>query len=453
MYGSLCVIISVGIWLILASHLEMPVSTTHSCVGGIIGMTLVARGPDCVLWAVPSSTFPYIKGVGAIVVSWFLSPIASAICAVALFTTVRALVLRHKEPFERAFLVYPALVAFTLFVNSFFIIYKGAPALGLNKTPLGTAVAASAAVGAAAAGVTFPLLGRLRRRIISEFQRDDTDEGAKADTLELVQQRALRSDAQMPPSSEGQETDVKSLEEGRVETSAAVHKNDGCDTHAPKSSASKATIAKWMNASTSHDPHASLQRDRGVGEMHAQAEAFDDRAEAVFRYLQIFTACCDSFAHGANDVANAIGPFAAIYSISQSGEVSKKNDMGTTGYLVLLLGGVGIAAGLLLYGYKIMSALGVKLAKITPSRGFSIELGAAMIVIIGSRLGWPLSTTHCQVGATTGVALLEGTGGVNKRVLLKTIIGWVITLIVVGATTALLFAWGVYSPTLHHLHD
>ena len=192
--------------------------------------------------------------------------------------------------------------------------------------------------------------------------------------------------------------------------------------------------------------------------------------------MQVFTACCDAFAHGANDVANAIGPFAAIVSIYINGQapamvlmmvnvvvmvvvvaimmmishqVTDKADMGEQSYRILLLGGLGIAAGLLLYGYKIMRAIGVKLAAITPSRGFAIELGAAMVIIFGSRMGWPLSTTHCQVGATAGVALLEGKGGINKRILMKTGLGWVITIVVVGMSTAAIFAFGVYAPSVH----
>ena len=112
------------------------------------------------------------------------------------------------------------------------------------------------------------------------------------------------------------------------------------------------------------------------------------------RYLQILTACCDSFAHGANDVANSIGPFAAIIVILKSGTVSKKlTHRWRTGFSVL--GAAGIVAGLALYGYKILHALGTKIAKLTPSRGICIELGAACVIIMGSRMGWPLSTTHC----------------------------------------------------------
>merc|ERR1712099_154157 len=206
--------------------------------------------------------------------------------------------------------------------------------------------------------------------------------------------------------------------------------------------------AIWVAIGTSLnvDPHASIEEDPVVGAIHANAEKFDEKTERVFRYIQIFTAIFDSFAHGANDVANAMGPFMAIYSIYKLGEVSKKVDMGNDAYWILSIGGAGIGLGLLLYGYKIMRAIGVKLAVITPSRGFSIELGAAIVIIIGSYLGLPLSTTHCQVGATTGVALLEGGKGTNKIVLLKCVVGWIITLIVVGFSTCLLVAQGIHAP-------
>merc|ERR1719197_1245880 len=201
-----------------------------------------------------------------------------------------------------------------------------------------------------------------------------------------------------------------------------------------------------LGTSLNVNPHDSITEDPVVGAIHANAEKFDEKTERVFRYIQIFTAIFDSFAHGANDVANAMGPFMAIYSIYKLGEVSKKVDMGNDAYWILSIGGAGIGLGLLLYGYKIMRAIGVKLAVITPSRGFAIELGAAIVIIIGSYLGLPLSTTHCQVGATTGVALLEGGKGINGFVLLKTAIGWVITLIVAGIGGGFLVAQAIHAP-------
>jgi len=126
--------------------------------------------------------------------------------------------------------------------------------------------------------------------------------------------------------------------------------------------------------------------------------------------------------------------------------------MGNDSYWILGLGGIGIALGLFVYGKKITYAIGEKLVKITPSRGVAIELSSALVIITGSRLKIPLSTTHCQVGATIGVGLLENTkdcSGVNCRVFWKTAIGWIITCLVVGLTSALLISQGVYGPTIY----
>jgi phosphate/sulfate permease len=136
-----------------------------------------------------------------------------------------------------------------------------------------------------------------------------------------------------------------------------------------------------------------------VQAIHDNAEVFDDKSELVFGYMQVFSACCDSFAHGANDVANAMGPFAAIWGIYEHGIADKSE----VPLWVLVIGGLGMVAGLWMYGAKIIMQIGMRLSKITPSRGLCIELGAAIVVIVGTKFGIPLSTTHCQVGATTGV--------------------------------------------------
>jgi len=211
----------------------------------------------------------------------------------------------------------------------------------------------------------------------------------------------------------------------------------------------KSKMWKAMNTSMDTDPHASVGMDDATTAVHKNAERFDKKTEAFFTYLQIFTAAFDAFSHGANDVANAVGPFATIYIVYNSGVVSKKADMEDDRYWILGLGGIGIAAGLLLYGYKILRAIGVKLAVITPCRGFCIEMGSSLVVILGAQYGWPLSTTHCQVGATCGVAWLEGKGGVNKWVLGKTAFGWVITCVIVGISAGLMFAIGAYAPSVN----
>ena len=192
-----------------------------------------------------------------------------------------------------------------------------------------------------------------------------------------------------------------------------------------------------------------VKNDQVVTEIHENAEVFDKKTEELFKGLQVFTAAADSFSHGANDVANSIEPFAAMYMIYRDKEIKESNDLDSNAFWILAMGGIGIAIGLATYGYKIINALGVKICKITPSRGICIELASALVIITGSRLEIPLSTTHCQVGATVGVALLEdykNFTGVNKKIIVKTLLGWVLTLVIVSITCGFLVSQGAYAP-------
>ena len=146
----------------------------------------------------------------------------------------------------------------------------------------------------------------------------------------------------------------------------------------------------YITGQLDRDTHKDLDTDAKVAAIHDNVTRHDPRAEQFFRYVQIFTAIVDSFSHGANDVANAMGPFAAAYVAYKKGKVVKQAEMdpGTMAW-ILALGGAGIVVGLATYGYKIMNAMGVKLIAITPSRGSCIELGAALVVIYGTGQGWP----------------------------------------------------------------
>lgn len=390
MYGCMWVILAVGLWLFLASYLEMPVSTTHSCVGGMIGMAMVLKGANCVIWYKPVETFPYVGGVGGIVMSWFLSPVFSGMIACIVYSLTRTFVLRKDFNSNRINIAYPILIGSTITINTFFIIYKGAKGLGLHKTPLEVAFGVAFGGGLLSALATIPLVPKLKSYVKRKLDTNEISQG---------------------------DYELTYIEDNKKEL------NIKSDSELDK-----------------------------VTNIHKNAEKFDKKTEEVFKYLQIFTAICDSFSHGANDVANAIGPFAAIYLIYNSGgELNKKLTMGADAYWILGLGGIGIAVGLYVYGKKITYAIGEKLVKITPSRGVAIELASALVIITGSRLKIPLSTTHCQVGATVGVGMLENEkscGGINCRVFAKTALGWVITCIVVGLTSALLISQGAYAPAV-----
>lgn len=160
--------------------------------------------------------------------------------------------------------------------------------------------------------------------------------------------------------------------------------------------------------------------------------------EKVFAVLMIFTACAMAFAHGSNDVANAVGPLAAIVGVIQSGGEAVIGAKSAVPGWVLLLGAVGIVIGLATYGYKVIATIGKEITELTPSRGFAAELATATTVVGASAMGLPVSTTHTLVGAVLGVGLARGIGALNLGVIGKIFISWLITL-PVGAALSIFF--------------
>ena len=170
-----------------------------------------------------------------------------------------------------------------------------------------------------------------------------------------------------------------------------------------------------------------------------------DGVERVFAVLMIFTACAMAFAHGSNDVANAVGPLAAIVSVVQSGgEIASKSTMP---WWILLVGGIGIIAGLAMLGYKVIETIGKNITELTPSRGFAAELAAATTVVLASGTGLPISTTHTLVGAVLGVGLARGLSAIDLNVVGRIFLSWLVTL-PVGAGLSIIFFFtmkGIFS--------
>ncbi len=158
----------------------------------------------------------------------------------------------------------------------------------------------------------------------------------------------------------------------------------------------------------------------------AEREFHYASVEKVFAVLMTFTACAMAFAHGSNDVANAVGPLAAVINIvTNQGELTVES---ATPAWILFLGGGGIVLGLITYGHKVIATIGTNITELTPSRGFAATLGAAAVVIFASGIGLPVSTTHTLVGAVLGVGLARGIGAINLRVMVTIFTSWVITL-------------------------
>ncbi|PUA28394.1 MAG: phosphate permease [Cellvibrio sp. 79] len=183
-----------------------------------------------------------------------------------------------------------------------------------------------------------------------------------------------------------------------------------------------AIIGVWLLGKIKRNPEADKQ--------HRFASV-----ERVFGVLMIFTACAMAFAHGSNDVANAVGPMAAVINLINQGSVEAKVSVASW---VLLLGAAGIVLGVATYGYKVMITIGQKITELTPSRGFAAEMSAAATIVLASGFGLPISTTHAIVGALLGVGLARGIGALNLRVIGGIFVSWIITL-PAGAGLSILF--------------
>ena len=324
-YGMISALLAAATWLLVASALGWPVSTTHSIVGAIIGFAAIGVSVDTVAWG----------KVGGIVGSWIVTPLLSGVIAFIIFNSAQKLIFDTDHPLRQAKRWVPLYMFLAGFVLSLVTIKKGLKHIGLD---VGTT---EGFVYAVVVAVIVALIGKF---FISRINFDET---------------------------------------------------------ADKSS-------HYVNV------------------------------EKVFAVLMVITACCMAFAHGSNDVANAIGPLAAVVSIvGNEGQIVKKAALE---WWILPLGGLGIVAGLAIFGHKVIATIGKGITHLTPSRGFAAELAAACTVVIASGTGLPISTTQTLVGAVLGVGMARGIAAINLGVVRNIVVSWVITL-PVGAGLSIIFFW------------
>ena len=332
-FGMLAALLAAGIWLLIASRLGWPVSTTHSIVGAIIGFAIVGIGIDAVKWS----------KVGTIVMSWVASPLLAGVISYFIFTSVQRLILNKPNPMKNARRYVPIYMFIAGFMISLVTLIKGLKHIGLEFT------AGQSFMIALGCGISIMLLGIFLIRRIK------------------------------------------------------------------------------------FDPSA----DR---EFHFT------NVEKIFAVLMLVTACAMAFAHGSNDVANAVGPVAAVVSIVGSG--GKLAQESALPVWILLLGGGGIVLGLMMYGHRVIATVGKNITELTPSRGFSAELAAATTVVLASGTGIPISTTHTLVGAVLGVGMARGIAALDLRVVRTIFMSWIITL-PAGALLSILFFF-ILKAVFHH---
>ena len=310
-YGMLGSLAAAGTLLVGATRFGLPISTTHSIVGAIVGFGVVSIGPEVVNWG----------KIGQIVLSWLTSPLLAGVIAFGIFQFTRAKVLDTKDPVAQIRKLGPVFFFFVFFIIGLVTLFKGLKPLKLDLN------LTQALIGSTLLGLTGAGLGILLIRRVQVGEED------------------------------------------------------------PKHRFS--------------------------------------RVEKIFVVLQILTACAIAFAHGSNDVANAIGPLAAISSAISGADLGGK---ATVSPWMLAIGGIGIVIGLATWGYRVMETVGKRITELTPSRGFAAELAAATTIVVASRMGIPISTTHTLVGAVLGVGLARGISALDIRVVGKIIASWVATL-------------------------
>jgi PiT family inorganic phosphate transporter len=316
MLGALSALLAAALWVSFATWKSLPVSTTHSIVGAMIGFGLIAGGFSVINWGV----------LGAVVLSWIISPIFSLLIGFVTFKVIVRLILSRGDSFEAARRLAPYFIGGAVFVVVLSFLFK---------TPLGKQLAVGTPSALLIAVFLAAVCGRL---------------GTKAILMTMDYAR--------------------------------------------------------------------------------------QGAEDIFRKIQIGTSCYVALAQGANDVANAIGPLAVIYFLVKTGGLGARVPVPT---FLLVFGGIGIACGIAMAGSRVMETMGTKITTLTNTRGFSVDFAAATTVLIASKMGLPVSTTHAAVGGVMGVGLARGLEAVNFRIIFKIMVYWVLTVPVAAATSMALF--------------
>jgi sodium-dependent phosphate transporter len=333
MFGMMCAVIVVTTWVFFATYIEIPVSITHSIVGAIIGFALCSTAGS---GSIDTTV------LGTIIGSWFVSPALSAVVSFTLFTVVRTLVLRHDDAFYRMLLFFPFIVFITLWVNIVFIIFKGGIASVSSGKGSGLASGSQITTGVGfgiATGVSFGVA--LISGVITYIW--------------MKRNIGNLSDAQVRELAEDKGNIV--VGDDDAEKNEPVKEGDKAETGSTESEKKYSFIDRLFHQP---DVDRAAKANSKVVTIQTSAEVFPVRVELAFAYLQIFTACFASFAHGSNDVANSVGPLSGIVAVYNGGPgtmavaAANKGNV-TTPDWVLFVGCTGLVVGLSLYGHKIIA--------------------------------------------------------------------------------------------------
>ncbi|KAK5730226.1 hypothetical protein LTR15_000160 [Elasticomyces elasticus] len=491
-----CAEVGNAVWLTVATVVGFPVSTTQTVVGSIIGVGFASR--SAVTWG-------WEKGsVSQVAASWGIAPAIAFAFSAIIFTILKYSVLERKDSFAWALRLIPFYLAATAAILALFITIE-APATNYDDLSPGVVAGAILGVFAGVLAIAYiffvpffkaklvrqdprirawhiplgPLLLRENPPLywpgkgedyVTDYYEDSYGNHVAGSGVKHANDEDMKSD-EKKSSTYSPETSVRDGETGETMVARAPDANAlELAAHAPEmqkphskrhkgpherfldpvKDLSLLNPLKWLG----YLKFALLQgvtRDcvthdlAALRAIHAKAHRYDIRVEHMWTYCQVASAMMMSIAHGSNDVANAVGPWAAVFQTYQSGFVDTESG---TPIWFLVIAGLLLGAGFWVYGYHIVRTLGNKITQMSPTRGFSIELGAAITVLLASVLGLPVSTTQCLVGSSLGVALMNyDLGAVNWKQMAWIFLGWVLTLPCAALVSGLLCVMALNAPS------
>ncbi|KNG86748.1 sodium/phosphate symporter [Aspergillus nomiae NRRL 13137] len=501
-----CALAAASSWVMWCTRHSTHVSSTYSLVSAVAGVGVATAGASKVQWGWNGG-----KGLGAIFAGLGMAPAISAAFGAIIFMLIKVIVHMRKNPVPWAVYSSPFwfLVAATICTLS--IVYKGSPSLGLSKKPSWyiAAVTMGCGGGVALLSAIF-FVPFVHARVIKKDQdvkwwmfilgpllltRQSPNVGEQAKVPDYAVVQDEHDDMTSVPSTAGSTTDETAKDQthtkekalvmaetqatyqelvaqGEARFHARLMKKRGPLGWAMRTLRDNpmgaGEIYEWRNMvrlakripamitvgllyGMNYDIHAAQSGIHGTPEgermarVYAHAPKYPNEVEHTYSFVQVLTACTASFAHGANDIGNSVGPWAVMYSAWKTGDAQQSKAPVPVWQLAVLA--LTISAGLITYGYNIMKVMGNKITYHSPSRGCSMEMGAALTVLIFSQYSLPVSTSMCITGATVGVGLCNGTWrAVNWQRVLLLMIGWVMTIPIAGTLGGVLMGLFLNAP-------
>ncbi|XP_023023453.2 na[+]-dependent inorganic phosphate cotransporter type III [Leptinotarsa decemlineata] len=461
MLGSISALTASATWLMVATFFKLPISGTHSIVGATVGYSLVIRGTQGVQW----------KTLGKIVGSWFISPILSGVTSCCILWIIKRFILTRPDPLEAGLISLPLFYSFTILINVFSIIHDGPKLLRMDNIPLWMALTISVSIALFFMVVIWLFVVPWQRKMIKDDIRrtkvpvnfdigESTDTSPEGSPNRKANRNSALLERQLTVISES--TELQSLDQSKITAAKYIFPIQTSEKTIFNNATKETAIHKYVRPtelklveSTTVNPTLSPsssgvplimnksfgnQSDPGRDSCVTDVQEIPDitlenkSVSKLFSFLQALTAMFGSFAHGGNDVSNAIGPLITLWLIYSEGTVQQKAE---TPIFILLYGGLGISVGLWLWGRRVIETIGEDLTTITPSTGFTIEIGSAFTVLLASKVGIPISTTHCKVGSVVFVGYFSSSKkGVDWSLFRNIISAWLITVPIAALLSA-----------------